>query len=104
MSRSTSTGACRAAGSTAKTGSGRDRRRPPRGCAHAVGGRQPDRTGHHLALRQVTVADDAPVTVRGLQIGMLAEKVRDLGLDRMGQQGTRPSTQDFGELVATFLG
>jgi hypothetical protein len=47
----------------------------------------------------VTVADDAPVTVRGLQIGMLAEKVRDLGLDRMGQQGTRPSTQDFGELV-----
>src|ERR1700722_75013 len=49
--------------------------------------------------RQVTVADAAPVTVRGLQIGMLAEKVRDLGLDRMGQQGTRPRTQDFGELV-----
>ena len=31
-------------------------------------------TGHHLALRQVTVADDALVAVPGLQIGMLAEK------------------------------
>src|SRR5438105_1280580 len=33
-----------------------------------------DRTdaGHHLALRQVTVADDALVAVPGLQIGMLA--------------------------------
>src|SRR5258707_3983028 len=31
-------------------------------------------TGHHLPLRQVTVADDALVTVLGLQIGMLAEK------------------------------
>ena len=40
-------------------------------------------TGHHLALRQVTVPDDTPVTARGLQIGMLAEKVSDLGLDRM---------------------
>jgi hypothetical protein len=40
-------------------------------------------TGHHLALRQVTVPDDAPVIARGLQIGMLAEKVSDLGLDRM---------------------
>jgi hypothetical protein len=46
-----------------------------------------DRTdaGHHLALRQVTVADNALVAVLGLQIGMLAEKVRDLGLDRLGQ-------------------
>jgi len=38
----------------------------------------------------VTVADDAPVTVLGLQIRMLAEKVRDLGLDRPGEQGTGP--------------
>src|SRR5512141_2374909 len=30
---------------------------------------------------------------------MLAEKVRDLGLDRLGEQGTRPIAQDFGELV-----
>jgi len=56
-------------------------------------------TGHHLALRQVTVADDALVTVLGLQIGMLAEKVRDLGLDRLGEQGTGPVAQDFGELI-----
>src|SRR5882757_5157243 len=30
---------------------------------------------------------------------MLAEKVRDLGLDRLGQQGTCPIAQDFGELI-----
>src|SRR5215831_12069760 len=30
---------------------------------------------------------------------MLADKVRDLGLDRLGQQSTRPNTQDFGELI-----
>src|SRR5258707_7340677 len=30
---------------------------------------------------------------------MLAEKVRDLGLDRLGQQNTCPSTQDFRELI-----
>ena len=51
-------------------------------------------TGHHLALRQVTVADNALVAVSGLQIGMLAEKVRDFGLDRLGQQGTGPIAQD----------
>jgi len=47
----------------------------------------------------VTVAHDALMTVLGLQIGMLAEKVRDLGLDRLGQQGTCPIAQDFGELI-----
>src|SRR3981189_2333932 len=30
---------------------------------------------------------------------MLAEKVRDLRLDRLGQQSTRPIAQDFGELI-----
>src|SRR6516165_9588724 len=30
---------------------------------------------------------------------MLAEKVRDLSLDRPGQQSTRPIAQDFGELI-----
>src|SRR5690349_14819408 len=47
----------------------------------------------------MTVAHDALVAVRSLQIGMLAEKVRDLGLDRLGQQSTRPIAQDFGELI-----
>jgi hypothetical protein len=56
-------------------------------------------TGHYLSLRQVTVADHALAAVPGLQIGMLADKVRDFGLDRLGQQGTRPVAQDFSELV-----
>src|SRR5438093_2135307 len=30
---------------------------------------------------------------------MLAEKVCDLGLDRLGQQNTCPVAQDFGELI-----
>ena len=47
-------------------------------------------TGHHLALRQVTVAHDALVAIRCLQIGMLAEKIRDLGLYRLGEQAARP--------------
>ncbi|MHC2384907.1 transposase [Bradyrhizobium liaoningense] len=55
--------------------------------------------GHHLALRQVTVADHTLLAVLGLHIGMLAEKVRDLGLDRLRQQSAGPVTQDFGELV-----
>src|SRR4029077_5377104 len=49
--------------------------------------------------RQVTVTHDALVAVRSLQIAMLAEKVRDLGLDRLGQQSTRPSAKDFGEFI-----
>jgi hypothetical protein len=53
--RSTSTSACRMAESTARTGCGRDRPVRLRSAAIADG----DRThpGHHLALRQVTVAD-----------------------------------------------
>ena len=47
----------------------------------------------------MTVADDALVAVRGLQIGMLGEKVRDLGLDRPGEKGTCPVAQDFCELI-----
>ena len=45
------------------------------------------------------MADHALVAVRGPQIGMLVEKVRDLGLDRPGEQGTGPIAQDFGELI-----
>lgn len=47
-------------------------------------------TGHHLAFQQVTVAHDALVAVRSLQIGMLAEKVRDLGLDRLSNRARAP--------------
>jgi hypothetical protein len=47
----------------------------------------------------VTVAYDPLVAVCGLQLRMLAEKVRDLRLDRLGQQSTRPVAQDFGELI-----
>ncbi len=56
-------------------------------------------TGHHLALRQVAMADDTLMAVRGLQIGMLAEKVCNLGFDRLGEKGTCPVAQDFCELV-----
>src|SRR5205823_12348329 len=42
---------------------------------------------------------DALVAVRGLQIGMLAEKVCDFGLDRFGEKGTCPVAQDFCELI-----
>jgi hypothetical protein len=34
-----------------------------------------------------------------LQIGMLAEKVRDLCLDRSGERGTGPIARDFGEPI-----
>jgi hypothetical protein len=45
------------------------------------------------------MANHALVAVLGLQIGMLAEKVRDLGFDRLRQQGSSSVAQDFGELV-----
>ncbi|MGY3146186.1 hypothetical protein ACVWYQ_003185 [Bradyrhizobium sp. USDA 3397] len=45
------------------------------------------------------MAHDALVAVRGLQIGMLAEKVCDFRLDRLGEKGTRPVAQDFCELI-----
>jgi hypothetical protein len=54
---------------------------------------------HHLALRQMTVAHEALVAVTGLQIDMLAEKVCDLCLDRLGKQRTRPVAQDVGERI-----
>ncbi len=34
---------------------------------------------------------------------MLAEKIGDLGLDGLGEQGARPVAQDFGELIARRL-
>src|SRR5436309_11666001 len=44
-------------------------------------------TGHHLALRQVAVADDALVAVLGLQIGMLAEIGRASCRERVESEG-----------------
>jgi hypothetical protein len=38
----------------------------------------------------VTVADHTLVTILGLQIGMLAEKVRDLGLDALVSRARAP--------------
>jgi hypothetical protein len=54
---------------------------------------------HHLTLRQMTVAHEALVVVAGLQIDMLAEKVCDLGPDRLGKKRTRPVVQDVGERI-----
>ena len=39
------------------------------------------------------------MAVLGFQIGMLTEKVRDLSLDRLGQQCACPIAQDFGEWI-----
>jgi hypothetical protein len=77
-----------AAASTERTGAqvAAASRARTRGRRTATG---PD-AGHHLALRQVTVARDALVAVRGLQIGMLAEKVCDFGLDRLGEKARAP--------------
>src|SRR3954464_5345536 len=45
--------------------------------------------GHHLAFRQVPVTNYAMQASSGLQIDMLGEEFGHLGLDRLGQQGTR---------------
>ena len=86
-----------------------DRRREPDAAGIASGGlaiaharlAHGDRAdaGHHLALRQVTVADNTLVPVPGLEIGMLVEKASNLGFDRLREQGTGTVTQNFGELV-----
>ena len=47
----------------------------------------------------MAVPNDALAPVLGLEIGMLAEKPGDLGFDRLGQQGTCPVAQIFGQLV-----
>ena len=55
--------------------------------------------GHHLACRQVPVPDHAAQAGSGLQIDMLGEKCRHLGLDRLGQQGPRSVAQHLGQRV-----
>src|SRR5262245_25733004 len=56
-------------------------------------------TCQHLALWQMAVARNALAAVLGLEISMLGEKIRDLGLKRFRQQRTSPLPQDFGELI-----
>src|SRR5207245_11133887 len=63
-----------------------------------AGGDRTD-TGHHLALRQVAVADDALVAVLGLQLGMLAEKVCDRGFVRLGEKVTCSVAPDLCDLI-----
>ncbi len=68
--------------------------------AHAwlANGDRPD-AGHDLALGQVAMPHDAPVAVLGLEVGMRAEKIGDLGLDCLSEQGACPIAQNIGELV-----
>src|SRR6267154_4524949 len=48
---------------------------------------------------QMAMPHDAPVTVLGLEVGMRAEKIGDLGLDCLSEQGACPIAQNIGELV-----
>ena len=83
----------------AGTGCGRDRRQPPPD--HATRLAHGDRTdvGHHLALGQVAVADDALLALPALQVCTPGEKAGDLRLYGLREQGARPVAQNFGELV-----
>ena len=45
----------------------------------------------------MAVAHHALLARRGLQIGMLCEKPRNLRFNRLGQQRTRAAAQDLGE-------
>src|SRR5262249_2606590 len=47
----------------------------------------------------MAVAHNALAAILGLEIRMLGEKIRDLGLDRLRQQRASPLPQDFGELI-----
>src|SRR5205085_391149 len=55
--------------------------------------------GHDLALRKMAVAHDALLARRGLEIGVLCEKLGNLRFD-LGQQRTRAVAQDFCEGIA----
>jgi hypothetical protein len=45
------------------------------------------------------VAHEPPAAVLRLEIGMLSEVLADLGLNRLGQQGTRSTAQDLDGLI-----
>ena len=55
--------------------------------------------GHHLALGQMAVADESLAASLRPEIGMAGEELGDLGLDRLGQQGTCSAAQDFGKPI-----
>ena len=47
--------------------------------------------GHDLALGQVPMANNALMAGLGLEFGMAAKELGDLGLDGLGQKGVRPA-------------
>src|SRR5262249_39915072 len=55
--------------------------------------------GHHLALGQMAVADDAGPSTVGLKRRMPGEELRHFGLDRLRQKIARATAQDFSELI-----
>ena len=60
-------------------------------------------TSHDLAFRQTAVAHKALAAILSLEAHMPGEKIRDLGLYGLRQQGARALPQDFGELVVKRL-
>ena len=71
----------------------------PRDRAHAAGGWRPDRYRSSPRVRQVTMAHDPLVAVCGLKSACLPRKSTTLASIAWAKQSTRPSTQDFGELI-----
>src|SRR5580704_18373497 len=55
--------------------------------------------GHDLTLREMAV-HNALLAGRGLQIGVLCEKLGNLRFDGLAQQRTRAVTQDFRQRIA----
>jgi hypothetical protein len=55
--------------------------------------------GHDLALGQMAVAHHAPAARVCLEIAMSVQKISDLRLDRLRQQGARPVAQNLGERI-----
>ena len=54
---------------------------------------------HDLALGQMPVAHNALAARVGLEIAMPVQKIRDLRLDRLRQQGAGPAAQNLGERI-----
>src|ERR1019366_3868426 len=54
---------------------------------------------HDLALGQMPVTHHAPAARLGLEIAMSVQKVSDLRLDRLRQQGACPTAQNLGERI-----